>query len=269
MYRDVPFSGPACGKHANAPATASCEGCEQPICDVCLVYDYARPHCFACAKKKRRGRRLRQAAMLAVVVGALGSLVGYVVTRPKRFDYGAYAGKVALLGDKVQAERCDRQSTLDLEEAMLAAGDARGALGDSDVFFAKCGDWYRLRWTRYSAHERLSEHALAVEEATKLIAHDPDDHDYRWWRGVAYEAMDRLDDAATDYRKALEITPALEAIPFNLARVLERQGRWCEAAQAVAQYLQYHPQAQTIEHIQEQLVRLTTRGRCVQDVPPN
>jgi Flp pilus assembly protein TadD len=202
--------------------------------------------------------------MLGVISLLAAGVIVFVVTRPKSFDYGARTADVIALKEKVAAERCDKKLTLKLDETMLAAGDARGALADTDDYFAKCGDWYRLRWTRYTAREQLSEHALAVEEATKLIEHNPDDHDYRWWRGIAYESMNKLDEAEADYRKAIEITPALTNIPFNLARVLERQGKYCEAAQAIAQFLQHHPEKMTDERVQAQLVRVSSAGRCTE-----
>jgi tetratricopeptide (TPR) repeat protein len=264
MYRDQPFTGPACAKHGNAPAAGTCHRCGQEICEVCLVYDLARAHCLPCAKRAQRGRRLRGAAVVGVLALVAGSVIVYVVTRPRSFDYGVRTADVAALREKVAAERCDKKLTLKLDETLLAAGDARGALADTDEYFARCGDWYRLRWTRYTAREQLSEHALAVEEATKLIEHNPEDHDYRWWRGFAYESMNKLDEAVADYRTALAITPELTGIPFNLARVLERQGKNCEAAQAIGQLLQYHPDKKTDEHVQAQLIRLNTAGHCVE-----
>src|SRR2546423_866540 len=81
----------------------------------------------------------------------------------------------------------------------------------------QCGEWYRLRWVRYGARQHLGEHAAAVEEATKLMAHDPEDHDYPWWRGMAYEEMGRTDDAIADYRLTLRLLPSADRIPFNLA----------------------------------------------------
>jgi Flp pilus assembly protein TadD len=265
MYRDQAPQGPVCAKHANAAAAGACATCGNPVCELCLVYDLARPHCHPCASRARRRRRMRAAAVLGAAVAVVVAGMVYVVTRPVSFDYGARAGKVGDLRTRVGKDRCDRKTTVELEETLIAAGDQRGALADSDAFFAKCGDWYRLRWARYTAHERLDEHAQAAAEATLLIRHNPDDHDYRWWRGVAYESANRLDEAVADYRAALAITPNLSNIPFNLARVLERQGKYCEATAPILAFLRYHPDQSQTPHIQAQLLRLDQAGHCTTD----
>jgi len=262
MYRDQAAPGPACAKHANAPAAGTCAACGKEICEVCLVYDHARPHCHPCASRAQRRRKLRGAALVGLVVAAIAAVIVFVVTRPVSFDYGVYSAKVNELRGRIDKERCDRKTTVELEETLLSAGDNRGALADTDAFYKACGDWYRLRWVRYTAHERLNEHAAAAVEATLLIQHSPDDHDYRWWRGVAYEAANKLDEAAADYREALRITPNLKNIPFNLARVLERQGKYCEATAPILQFLKYYPDQESTPHIQAQLVRLDEAGHC-------
>jgi aspartyl protease family protein len=262
MYRDLAPMGPLCHRHANAAAAASCLRCEEAICELCLVYDLAQPHCFPCAKRARRLRQLGGAALLTVVVGVLGSLVGYVVSRPRKFDYGVHAARIAGLQELLSSTRCDRDATLELDETMVQAGNARAALADSDAYFARCGEWPRLRWVRYSADERLGDHAGAIAEASRLIEHDPEDHDYRWWRGVVYELVGQDDAAIADYRQAIALTPALMSIPFNLARLLERQGRPCEAMEPILQFLAYHPERQSDRRVLAQLNRLDAAGHC-------
>lgn len=257
MYRDAPPTGPACYKHAAAPAAAQCERCERTLCEPCIVYDLARAHCIDCAKRARRRRRLGAAVRLGGASALFAAGIVYVVTRPVPFDYGADGLRIAGLRDKALAERCDKRATLAYDEAMTNAGDHRGALADSDAYFARCGDWYRLRWVRYAAHERLSEHAAAVAEATRLIAHDPGDHDYYWWRGLAYEEMGRDDDAIADYRKTMELLPSADGIPFNLANLLERKGRLCEARDAIAQFVGYHAELAGRPDIASRLERLS------------
>jgi tetratricopeptide (TPR) repeat protein len=262
MYRDAPLTGPPCYKHAAAPAAAQCLLCERTLCDPCIVYDLSAAHCIDCARRARRRRALVAVAKIGGVLGAIGAGVAFLALRPQPFDYGAQKSRIAELQRKVSAERCDKRSTLAYEEAVLEADDARAAIVDSDEYFARCGDWYRLRWVRYGARERLSEHAGAIDEATRLIAHDPEDHDYYWWRAVAYEALGKDDAAVADYRMTMKLLPSADRIPFNLAGVLERHEHFCEAREPILQFVHYHPEFAQRPRIVEQLDRLRLLGHC-------
>ena len=268
MYRDAPLTGAACYKHAAAPMAAQCERCGRALCDPCIVYDLSSPHCIDCARTARRRRSIAAAAKIGGVLAALAGGVAFVMTRPHPFDYGADGPHIVQLHNRVERERCDRRATLDYDEALLAAGDQRGALADVAAYTAKCGDWFRLRWVTYSAHESLGEHAAAVDDATKLMEHDSMDHDYPWWRALAYEEMGRADDAIRDYRHALTIEPGLDRIPFNLSNLLERKGLYCEAREPVLQFVRFHPEFEHAPNIGDRLTRLRIVGHCPTDPPP-
>ncbi|MGZ3407108.1 MAG: tetratricopeptide repeat protein, partial [Polyangia bacterium] len=169
------------------------------------------------------------------------------------------------LHNNVRAERCSQGATLEYDEALVGAGDLRTALSDSDEYFAKCGDWYRLRWVTYSAHERLGQHEAAAAEAGKLMAHDPMDHDKPWWRAMAYQEMGRLDDAIRDYRQSLTLEPALDRIPFNLSSLLEQKGQFCEARQPILQFVRFHPEYTHAPNVSDRLDRLRILGSCPPD----
>ncbi len=264
MYRDAPLTGAACYKHASAPMAAQCERCCRALCDPCIVYDLSAAHCIDCARTARRRRSIAAAAKIGGVLVPGAGGIFFVATRPHPFDYGADGPHIVQLHNRVLTERCDRRATLEYDEALLSAGNPRGALADTDAFFAKCGDWYRLRWVAYSAHETLGEHAAAVAEATKLMEHDPADHDYPWWRAMAYEEMGRADDAIRDYRRALSLEPELDRIPFNLANLLEQKGQFCAAREPVLQFVHAHPEFEHSPNIVDRLTRLRVLGHCDQ-----
>ena len=262
MYRDAPLTGAACYKHAAAPMAATCQRCGRSLCDPCIVYDLSSAHCFDCARAARRRRSLLAAAKIAAVLAVVAGGIVFVATRPSRFDYGADGPHIVQLHNRVAGERCDKHATLEYDEALLAAGDARGALADTKAYFGQCGDWYRLRWVTYSAHEALGEHAAAAAEAGKLIEHDATDYDYPWWRAVAYEQMGRIDEAIVDYRRSLALEPELDRIPFNLANLLEQKGEYCAAREPIVQFVRSHPQFEHSPKVVDRLTRLRILGHC-------
>jgi len=267
MYRDAPLTGASCYKHAAAAMAAQCERCERALCDPCVVYDLSSPHCIDCARTARRRRKIAAVAKIGGVLATIAGGIVFVATRPHPFDYGADGPRIAQLHNKVASERCDKRASLAYDEALLQAGDRRGALADADAFFAKCGDWYRLRWVTYAAHEALGEHAAAVDEATKLITHNQGDHDYRWWRAIAYEEMGRVDDAVRDYQGALQLEPALDRIPFNLSNLLEQKGQFCQAREPILKFVSFHPQFEGSPNVVVRLERLRILGHCPPDPP--
>ncbi len=269
MYRDAPLSGAACYKHASAPMAAQCARCTRALCDPCIVYDLSSPHCIDCARAARRRRGLLAATKIGAVLAAVAGGIVFVATRPHPFDYGPDSENIMRLHNNVQAQRCSQRATLEYDEALVAAGDARAALSDTEAYFGKCGDWYRLRWVTYGAHEHLGEHEAAAAEASRLIQHDPTDHDYPWWRAIAYEEMGRLDDAIADYRRALTLTPGLDRIPFNLANLLEQKGQFCAARQPILQFAHYHPEYAHQPNVIDRLDRLRILGHCAADPPPS
>jgi aspartyl protease family protein len=264
-YRGGDRSRPPCYRHAAADASETCAGCLQPICEICVLFESTQPHCPVCAQKVRRLRKLRRGlagALVALVGLAFVGAVGYVVTRDKPFDYGIRTIKVSALNEQLEREPCDRTHTVELTETMVAAGDYRGALTRARAFALKCGPYDRLLWVTYTAHQRLSEYDAAVADASKLIASHPDDKDFWWWRGIVYEERGELERAAADYRHALEVEPRLTGVPFNLANVLERLDRPCEAKVPVEQYLHLHPELTDPERAQRRLDRLDAACRA-------
>ena len=234
----------------------------QPICDLCFVYVGSVAHCFPCAKVVRRNAALGRWAKAALALALVAAAIGFAMFHEGPFDYGQHRAAVMKAREKIVAERCDRSATIEYEEALLRSGDNRGTLADVDGFIAKCGDWYRVHWTAYTAHQRLSEHLAAVTEAGKLVDHRPDDADYRWWRGLAYEEGGQIDQAILDYRMSIQLNPRITNIPFNLADLLERQGKRCESLAVVEAYVAEYPRESDDQALVARLKRLRTGDVC-------
>jgi aspartyl protease family protein len=234
----------------------TCFHCLQPICEVCSLFHEGSewcPRCLAAWRKRKQRVRLLAWSGAALVLGATVIFVA--------------SGRAAPLLERKEVTRlreepCDKGKALKLAEQLLHDGENREVLTRAGSFFAKCGDWPRLRWTTYEAHKRLSERGEAIADATKLIESQPDDKDYWWWRGIVYEEAGELENAAADYRQAIAVEPRLNRVPFNLATVLERLGRPCDAIFPIEQYLYYHPQSHEDPALKQRLDRLRNAPGC-------
>jgi len=210
--------------------------------------------CSLCERKASRVKLI--IGLIAATVVTVGAVVGGLHYRrvsreaaaaeelrranePPPFDYGVGTEHIQKLRARMQQEPCDRRAILELAEAEFRAGDHRGVLFHAQAFFKKCGDYPRLRWLTYEAHKQVSEWKQAGDEASKLIASNPHDADFRGWRGLVHEQTGDLEHAAEDYRQALLLRPQLRDLPINLANVYEKQGKPCEAILPLAQLVFY------------------------------
>ena len=256
-----------CHAHPGAPAVSRCLACLKPLCSECLSFDAYRPACATCGARQRAQRRRRTWIFAAVGMFALcagtAALVGGVLfyePPPPPFDYGRFGEDVRRLQSQLSQEPCDRAKIVELCDTMAKAGDYRGALVRAEAFFGACGNHDRLRWITYESHKRLGEWQAALDDATKLIESSPNDKDFWWWRGIVYEELNRLEEAAADYEKAIDAEPRLTNIPFNLATIYEKLGRHCDADRVITNYLKHYPEHASEPRVQQRLERL--RSHC-------
>jgi aspartyl protease family protein len=152
-----------------------------------------------------------------------------------------WSEKLAPLAGALEKEPCNRDKIVPFCDELIAEGEPRYCLKRADAFFKQCGEYLRLRWLTYESHKRLSEFDQAITEATMLVDAYPDDKDYRWWRGIAYEAKGDFAKAAEDYEQAVAIEPRLTGIPFNLAMAYQKLGRPCDGIFPLEQFTFHHP----------------------------
>jgi Flp pilus assembly protein TadD len=198
----------------------------------------------------------------AAVALAFGAAMHWAHRPTDQHEGDRRGGIIQRLSAYLVHKPCDRSRVVSLAEQYTQAGNYAAVLENAAAFTQRCGMYPRLEWTVYEAHKRLGHWDEAAQVATTLIEQDPTDKDYWWWRGVAYEQRGELEKAAVDYRQALTLMPWLDHVPVNLANVLDRLGRPCEAASALRQFVASHPDEQRL--VQPRLERLRRRGGCKQ-----
>lgn len=151
------------------------------------------------------------------------------------------SGKTGELSVALDKEPCDRQKIVQLCDSLLGDGQPRVCLTRAEAFFARCGEFWRLRWPTYAAHKQLSEWDAAIADASRLVTQFPDDHDYLVWRGLAYVDKADLPHAISDYEQAIAIEPRLTDVPFNLADAYRDVGRPCDGIFPLEQLSFYNP----------------------------
>lgn len=132
-----------------------------------------------------------------------------------------------------------------------------------EAFDAACKPVPRLWWESYGARLELQDHAGAEVDAGRLIDDDPDDGDFRWWRGRARRERGDLDGAGKDFEKAVELAGknAFFSV-IDLADLRERQGRACDAVPMLATLLRDQAKQAKQAHVDSRLARLIRETPC-------
>jgi len=256
-----PGGAPSCSRHPGTRAVATCERCLSAICEICSGVSLDGTVCVRCVRDRRRARERRLAFVCTgVVVAAVAAPFVYrAITAPageakpaalvvekaappvQKAAPRALSGKTSELIAALDKEPCDRQKILDLCDSLLRGGAPRECLTRSEAFFARCGDFWRLRWLTYTSHNQLSEWDPAIADATRLVTEFPDDRDYLIWRGLAYADKGDTQHAIDDYEQAIAIEPRLTDVPFNLADAYRKLGRPCDGIFPLEQLSFYNP----------------------------
>ena len=167
-----------------------------------------------------------------------------------------------ILAASLAKEPCDRDKAYDYATELARKGENRRAVDSANAFFGRCGEYRSLRSISVASNMRIGAWDAAATDASRVIAKDPTDYDAWYWRARAYEEKGELDKAASDYRQALVIRDDLLDVPFDLARVLERLDRPCEAIAPFETLAVHAAEMSGIENVRYQIERLYALPRC-------
>lgn len=206
----------------------------------------------------------RQACEQVRVPTAAGPTTVPDTSTPRR-DYGSKTREVKRLREALEAEPCDREKVIDLVDALAEGGAPREGAQSGEDFLERCGEHERLRMAVATAYKRISEWASAASQYTQLLDEEPYHRNAWGLRGRVWETAGKLEAATKDYQQALAIRPGLSDVPLNLAGLLERLGRHCEALSALDQLAANYPKAATQADIVARMRRLHRLGDCGED----
>jgi hypothetical protein len=231
-----------CYVHPNDMATGLCGRCQRRVCDVCTIDTMEGTRCSVCIMSmpgRRFGPWLAAGGVGLLVMGGLLALMA-IGGRPYRRDPEsppvATARRTTFFAEQARdalgREPCSRGAAITLARELNRLGDFAGNLFFTRQFEARCGSYSYLRWTNVYAHEQRGEWREAAGVAGTLIADDPTDADFWWWRANDLVHVGELRRAAADFAQSLARRPSTE-IALRYSDLAQRIGRPCEGAFAL------------------------------------
>ena len=82
------------------------------------------------------------------------------------------------------------------------------------------------------------------EAYNKALFGAPNNSQYYWYRGVSFQAQDKIDEALDDYLKCYELDPNSYFGPMSICETYNRQKNWSEADKWANLLISKHPENQ-------------------------
>lgn len=266
---------PTCAYHSQVEAVDQCGVCQRDLCGLCQVLSLEGTRCRRCLAKEGVRRKIVwmvAAVGLLVIFGFAGAaLLRYsrstAVSSPKvaANTQASDDSPEAVLNLALKAsEGCDHKTIgrlVDWQNRQRLYADSIVA---ARAFLKRCGESGVLQWRILDAQKHLGQWADAQKTASALIAKEPYDSDYWWWRGEVEDHLEQPVAALADYRQSLANSQSASGGRFAAGRVLDSAkdaGRPCEglfALEFFAEYLggQLRPQDE------ESILGVSRRAHC-------
>ncbi len=204
--------------------------------------------------------------MAAAIVVAAGLTAWFYGARAERNHlqtrYGPYADEILRLRDLRGDDPCNLDATSKLVDLLLESGNGVEAQATAEALVDRCPESTEALTKLFAVCMRRQDVTGAVQAADRIIRREPSRPEGYAFRGLAWERKGDLEAAAADFREALARAPRLLDVPVNLSNVLERMGRYCEAAHPLERALEFYPGLDNRFEIRRRIERLRRKGGC-------
>jgi len=167
--------------------------------------------------------------------------------------------------EELSRERCDRQAIFDLARALQTAGYRREAAKVHVTFSGMCGGYAPSLRRAANVLLELSDFSGAETVSSELIELEPLYDNGYYLRALARDGSGLAEKALDDYVTAIELVGDKDRIfstsYFNMARLYEKLGRFCDAVLPIEAWVSLNPKHDTSQ-TRTIIASYMTKGRC-------
>lgn len=167
--------------------------------------------------------------------------------------------------EQLSRERCDQQAIFDLARALQTAGYRREAAKVDVTFSGMCGRYAPSLRRAANVLLQLSDFSEAETVASELIELEPLYDNGYYLRALARDGSGLAEKALDDYVTAIELVGDKDRIYstpyFNMARLYEKLGRFCDAVLPIEAWVSLNPKHDTSQ-TRTIISNYMTKGRC-------
>jgi clan AA aspartic protease (TIGR02281 family) len=167
--------------------------------------------------------------------------------------------------EQLSRERCDQRAIFDLVRALKSAGYRRESAKADMAFSEMCGGYTPSLRRAANTLLELSDYGAAGTVASELISLEPLYDNGYYLRALARDGSGLAEKALDDYITALELIGDKDRILstpyFNMARLYEKLGRFCDAVLPIEAWVSLDAKHDT-NQTRTIIANYTTKGRC-------
>ncbi len=211
----------------------------------CGAHGIAQPGlCINCASLvAARRARVRKVLVLGPLVLLTGGGAAFLLTRPAPPP----PPPVVEPADPVEGfqrarlatDPCDAETSMALVDHLVEEQRWPAATAFAKASITRCGVIGRMKWRLAYADQQLHDYTDTERVTGELIAEEPGDSDFWWWRGEALAYHGKADEALADYRQSLALASGAQAGQFaanRFALPAQAARATCEADRAWRYY---------------------------------
>ena len=177
----------------------------------------------------------------------------------------AVSGPIRRPIEQLSRERCDREAIWNLGEALKAAGYRREAAKVDVTFSGMCGGYAPSLRRAANVLLELSDYSGAETVASELIKLEPLYDNGYYLRALSRDGSGLAEKALDDYVTTIELVGDKDRIIstpyFNMARLYEKLGRFCDAVLPIEAWASLNPKYDTSQ-TRRIIANYMTKGRC-------
>jgi clan AA aspartic protease (TIGR02281 family) len=162
-------------------------------------------------------------------------------------------------------ERCDQQAIFELASSLKNAGYRRESAKVDVSVSGMCGGYAPSLRRAANTLLELSDYGEAATVASELISLEPLYDNGYYLRALARDRSGSAEKALDDYISTIELVGDKDRIfsmpYFNMARVYERLGRFCDAVLPIETWVSLNPKHDTSQ-TRAIIANYTAKGRC-------
>ena len=172
----------------------------------------------------------------------------------------------------LRQELCNQPATQQVMQELGSRKNFPAVVTLGSAFLDRCDEEEAIGLLTAKAQYHLTDFTSALATIDRFPEQATGYADYASWRGFTNEKLQRFDEAAADYQRALYLFNDLSNVGamqfYYVTRALRAAGRPCEAIAPLKLFVSFDPASRKTTLVDREIAELRSLGSCPEDAAP-